>query len=472
LACNNTIYKGLFLSQQKEIQSYTTGIALILAEIISEYNRNFVPKLNDQLKIRKWYKLDNAATIYSLISSNKSPSMFRLSCTLKHRINIKNLQTALNRIIVRFPYFDVNLKKGFFWAYWEKNQNDPKIVAETKYPCQRLPIYSRGVFPFRVKAYYNRIAIEFHHSLTDGIGGLIFLKALVAEYLHLRGITPEDWDNIFRPNQTPDPEEFEYAYKRNYREKLPFPKNQRIAFRPPLTCEKRKKYHVTIGTTSVKELLKVSREKKVTITELLTSIYLDAFQNILYNLPVHQRKRHMKPMRVAVPVNLRNLYPSKTMRNFSFMVSAELNPKLGRYSFKEILHLVHHSLRKEVSTKTITQYISRNVKGELFPLMRIIPLFLKRLIGGLLYEKMGERLYSGKLSNIGKVTMPDAFAKEIESFSLLLAPSSTINTGCSVVSFGDNLNITFCRTVKEAEVEKYFFRKLVELGVQVKIETN
>ena len=324
------------------IYSYITGIAFILAENISEYDRNFVPKLHDQLKIRKWYKLDNAATIYSLVNSNKSPCLFRLSCTLKHRINIKDLQTALNRIIIRFPYFDVNLKKGIFWAYWEKNQNDPKIVAETKYPCQRLPIYSRGVFPFRVKAYFNRIAIEFHHSLTDGTGGLIFLKALVAEYLHLRGITPEDWGDIFRPNQVPDSEEFECAYKRNYREKLPFPKAQRTAFRPPLTNENKKKYNVTIGTLSVKEILKVSRENKVSITELLTSIYLDALQHILYNLPFHQRKRQMKPIRIAVPINLRNLYPSKTMRNFSYMVSTELNAKLGRYSFKEILHLVHH----------------------------------------------------------------------------------------------------------------------------------
>jgi len=374
--------------------------------------------------------------------------------------------------MVRFPYFDVSLKKGLFWTYWEKNQNDPKIVAETKYPCRRLPVYSRGVFPFRVKAYFNRIAIEIHHSLTDGTGGFIFLKALVAEYLHLRGITPEDWGDIFRPNQVPDPEEFEYAYKRNYREKLPFPRAQGTAFKPPLTCEKSKKYHVTNGIISVKEILKVSREKKVTITELLTSIYLDALQNILYNLPFHQRKRHMKPIRIAVPVNLRNLYPTKTMRNFSYLVSTELNPKLGRYSFKEILNLVHHSIRKEVATKNLTQNISRNVKVELFPLLRIIPLFLKRFLAKLLHEKMGERLYSGKLSNIGKVSMPEAFAKEIDNFYFLFAPSSTINTGCSITSFGDNLNITFGRTIKEPEVEKYFFRKLVELGIHVRIETN
>jgi NRPS condensation-like uncharacterized protein len=444
-----------------------------LSEITNEYEANFIPKIGKILTTPlKRYKLDNAATIYSLVSTNKSPSLFRLSCTLKKRINLRDLQKALNRIIVRFPYFDVNLKKGLFWAYWEKNPHDPKIVAEQKYPCQKLPIYNRGVFPFRVKAFFNRIAIEFHHSVTDGTGGIIFLKALVAEYLQLRGLKTDDYGDIFRPDETPHPDEFEYAYKRNYRKELPFPKNKRKAFKPPLTREKRKKYHVVTGILSVKELLKVSREKKVTITELLTSIYLESLQEILINLPPNKRKNHMKPIRVAVPVNLRNLFPSKTMRNFSFMVSPELNPKLGIYSFDEILHLVHHSIRQEVATKQISQFISRNVKGELFPLLRILPLFVKRLFGGLIYENLGEGLYSGKLSNLGKVTMPEAFANEIENFEFLLSPSSSINSGCAVISWGDKLNISFGRTVKEAEIEKYFFRKLVSLGIHVKIETN
>jgi len=444
-----------------------------LPDITNEYESNFIPKIKKIItKPLNRYKLDNAATIYSLVSTNKSPSLFRLSCTLKQRINLKDLQRALKRIIVRFPYFDVNLKKGLFWAFWERNPNDPKIVAESKYPCQKLPIYNRGVFPFRVKAYFNRIAIEFHHSVTDGTGGIIFLKALVAEYLQLRGLKTDDYRDIFTPDQTPHPDEFEYAYKRNYRKELPFPKNKRKAFKPPLTREKMKKYHVTTGIISVKELLNISREKKVTITELLTAIYLESLQEILINLPENERKKHLKPIRIAVPVNLRKLFPSKTMRNFSFMVSPELNPKLGVYSFEEILHLVHHSIRQEVATKTISQYISRNVKGELLPFMRILPLFIKRLFGSLIYENLGEGLYSGKLSNLGKVTMPEAFANEIDNFEFLLAPSSSINSGCAVISWGDKLNISFGRTVKEAEIEKYFFRKLASLGLHVKIETN
>ena len=38
---------------------------------------------------------------------------------------------------------------------------------------------------FRVICYKNRVAIEFFHALTDGAGGMVFLKSLMAEYTKL-----------------------------------------------------------------------------------------------------------------------------------------------------------------------------------------------------------------------------------------------------------------------------------------------
>ncbi|MGC9779790.1 MAG: hypothetical protein HZR80_11150 [Candidatus Heimdallarchaeota archaeon] len=444
-----------------------------MTDVAQDYSRNFTPKFFDRMKRPfNWYKLDNAASIFSMLSSDKSPSIFRMSCTLKQRINVKDLQTALNRIMVRFPYFDVHLRTGVFNYYWEKNPNDPKIVAESKYPCQKLPIYDRGVFPFRVRAYFNRVAVEFHHSLTDGTGAITFLKALVAEYLHLRGVDSNDWEDIFRINQTPDPSEYDYAYKKNYRKENPSTKTKSVAFKPPFTHEKKRVFHVTTGIMSVSDLLKVSREKKVTMTDLLTTIYLDSLQTILFSLPADIQKNHMKPIRIAVPVNLRKIFPTKTMRNFTFMIAPEVDPRLGWHSFNEVLSQVHHSMRKEIGKKQLNQHISQNVRSEQFPIIRTAPLFVKQLIAGFLYNRFGEQQFSGKLSNMGKVTMPKEFSDEIENFELVLAPSTNITSSCAVVSFGDKLVINFGRTVKESTVEKLFFRNLNELGLKIKIETN
>ncbi|MHA1125341.1 MAG: hypothetical protein ACTSO7_06390 [Candidatus Heimdallarchaeota archaeon] len=420
----------------------------------------------------QWYKVDNAGTMWSLVSRKKSPNIFRLSCTLTSEINVEDLQVALEKVIERFPYFRVNLRPGIFWYYWETNTGTPELVAESKYPSQFIPIYNKGQFPFRVRVYKKRIAIEFHHSLTDGTGGLAFLKALIGEYFHMRGFKVNDWQGIFRPEQTPHPNEELDSYKDNFYNYMPNPKLMPKAFQPPFSKEDVGTFNIVSGILSVKETLKVTREMKTTITELFTAIYLEALQEVLFNIPDKYRKRFLKPIRIPIPVNLRNIYPSKTMRNFTAVVNPELDPRLGKYSFKEIVKIVHHVMGCEICDKNVKQQISRNVRGEMHPVVKYMPLFVKKLFMKIIHNIFSETAYSGKISNVGRVTMPPEFSDEIERFDFILGASRQITTGCGVVSYKDNLLVTFGRTVKEATIEKFFFRKLVELGIQVKIETN
>ncbi|HUT82631.1 MAG TPA: hypothetical protein VMZ29_15655 [Candidatus Bathyarchaeia archaeon] len=428
----------------------------------------YIPSLKEKKSPLDWYQLDNAATIFSLINSKRSTNVFRVSCTLKNPINHDEMQFSLTRVIERFPYFDVSLRDGFFWSYWIRNNDWPKIEPETQFPCQQINIWSKGTFPFRVKIYENRVAIEFHHSITDGYGGITFLKALIADYLSIKGIKPSNWGDVFHYEQTPNPREYEYSYRSNYLKGLPMPRINKRGFKPPLTKVKKGEFHLISSTISVKEILEVARDKKVSITELLTAVYLEALQEVAFTIPEHKRKRYFKEIRIAVPVDLRNLYQSKTMRNFAFMLNPEIDPRLGKYSFDEILSSVHHSLRHDNSKRYLNQYISRNVSGELYPIVRFIPLFLKRIFGQFIYKRMGEAQNSGKLSNLGKITMPNEFANEIENFEFILAPSDTITTGCAVISFQDKFTINFSRTVEEPLVEKYFFERLLKLGIQVK----
>ncbi|MHA2309766.1 MAG: hypothetical protein ACXABJ_10850, partial [Candidatus Heimdallarchaeaceae archaeon] len=60
------------------------------------------------------YRLDNAATLFSLASSHRIPAMFRISASLVDPIKITTLQQALDTIIIRFPYYRVNQKIGLF----------------------------------------------------------------------------------------------------------------------------------------------------------------------------------------------------------------------------------------------------------------------------------------------------------------------------------------------------------------------
>lgn len=66
---------------------------------------------------KDWLPLDNAAKIYPSTASLKSPAEFRLAFTLKEPVRLMWLQKALSRLMPRFPYFQVYLRRGFFLYY-------------------------------------------------------------------------------------------------------------------------------------------------------------------------------------------------------------------------------------------------------------------------------------------------------------------------------------------------------------------
>ncbi len=427
-----------------------------------------VGRINDETKNVRWYRLDNAAKVFPSVLSTRITTVYRISLSLKRTVRISYLQRALENIIHRFPYYNVHLRRGLFWYYFETNHSVPRVFPETRYPCSKISLKA-GVFPFRVKAYRNRIAVEFSHMLTDGSGAVIFLKALTAEYLSLSGLKIDDWGEVFRKGQSPHEAEFEYAFRNNYRKNIPAPPKLNKAFHIPFGLEKKGIYRITTGIVSCDRIIKRSKDFGVSITEFLTAVLMESIYKLFLSLPAQQRKR---VIRVLLAVNLRKLYPSITMRNFSLFVTPEIDPRLGDYSFEEILNGVHHYIRMEVNDKLIARQLSRNVGGELHPLARIIPRVFKDLFFSAVYNTLGEFLATCSLSNIGRIDLPDQLANEVERFDFIPAPSTVAKKHCSIISYQNRMHISFGRMIKETNLERYFFSRLVELGIPVKIETN
>jgi len=88
------------------------------------------------------------------------------------------------------------VKKGFFWGKLITNLKIPEIEIYDGNTNQRLPFGEKRLL-FRILVKQNRIAVEFHHILTDGYGSSVFLNTLLVEYFKLKGISVIDWNNIF-----------------------------------------------------------------------------------------------------------------------------------------------------------------------------------------------------------------------------------------------------------------------------------
>jgi len=425
-------------------------------------------KHNINAEQHDWYRLDNAALIYPSIQSDRITTMFRISMTLKETVNPRILQKSLEEVIKNFPFYRVRLKRGFFWYYLEHNPKLPRVERDVRYPLGRLHPRLGTRFLFRVRYWQSRIAVEFCHVLTDGTGGMTFLKALVYDYLIRLGKDVGDPGDI-PAGMLPD-EAAEDAYNRFYKSPLPLPDKGRKAFHIRGKLLRPGAIRITRGVIPVESILKEAKKRNVSLTTLLVAVYIDALQELQDTYVSKNLKK--RPVAVQVPVNMRSIYPSKTLRNFSLFVIPEIDPRLGKYSFDEILQIVRETLITQTNEKAISRYLARNVGGQRNWLVRIIPLFFKKLLMPFLYTRMGENLCSGTLSNLGLVKLPEGMAKEVEQIDFILATNPINKVGCAVCSFGDKLVVNFSRNIHEADVERLFFTRLVKMGIHVKIDTN
>ena len=65
----------------------------------------------------------------------------------------------------------------------------------------------------RVIAHENRIAVEFFHALTDGSGGLVFLKTLLKEYISEKyNVTVPEGYGMLNVLDEPTPAELEDSF--------------------------------------------------------------------------------------------------------------------------------------------------------------------------------------------------------------------------------------------------------------------
>ena len=418
-----------------------------------------------------WYRLDNAANLYPAVQSARIPTMFRFSMTLRDMVDPKALQASMDALMPRFPFWQVRLHRGFFWFYLEHNEARPRLQKDVRYPNARLHPRLGTRHMFRVRYWNNRIAVEFSHVLTDGTGGLTYLKSLVYDYLKRTGADPGDPGDIPTAAQPPSPEEAEDAYQRFYQRPLPLPNKGRKTFHTPGRMLSPGVYLLTTGIAPMDAVMAEAKRRGVTLTVLLTAIYLDVLQQVQdREEPRIGRKR---PIALSVPVNLRSIWPSRTLRNFTLYVSPEIDPRLGPYTFDEILQVVRNFMGAEVNEKAISRQISRNVGAQRNPVVRATPLFIKRLVSPfLLYRRMGESLHSGTLSNIGRVQLPDGMTRLVERVEFIPIPNPVNRTNLSMTGYNGHLYMNFGRVIRETDVEMGFFRRLVKMGIPVRIETN
>ena len=436
---------------------------------MEEINRFLTQNLSPARSLR-WMRLDNAAKIFPAAKRRNWNNFFRISATLTEPIDTGVLASALDVTARRFPSIAVRLRRGVFWYYLEEIPKTPSIQPEKSCPLAHAPFHEVRQCAFRVLVYKNRVAVEFFHALTDGTGALVFVKTLLAEYLSEKyGLSVQAEKGVLGRLEEPAPEELEDSFAR-YAGDVTASRAESTAYHLSGTPERDGYKNLVTMMIPAEKLRACAKEHGVSVTELLCAAMMQAIGELqAEKVP---NVRHRKPVKVLIPVNLRNLFPSRSLRNFASYITPEIDPRMGDCSFSELCSLVHHKMGLENNRRTMQAKFAANVASERSPILRVMPLFIKNIAMKAVFDAVGECKSCLCLSNLGRVELPEVMVPYVQRMDFIIGVQARAPHDCGVVTWGDTVYINCIRSIQEPELEYRFYRVLHRLGLPVKVESN
>ena len=404
------------------------------------------------IKVSKWYRLDNAAKIFPPSKNKYDSKIFRFTVSLVENVDKDILNVALTKTLQEYPIFRSVLKRGLFWYYLEESNIKP-VVEEHLRPCSK---FDTGLL-FQVTYYKKRINLEVNHALTDGTGTLMFLKTLVVNYLEEKyKINSKEAINKASIKESSN-DSFRKYYTGKIKKSIT---SSKIAYKIKDEKYVENRLKIIEGIVDVNSLLKLAKKYNVTLTVYLVSLLIKCIGESM------ELKARKKPIVVTVPVNLRNYYPSYTVRNFFNAVNISF--KYNGEDIADIIKVVNEEFKRNLTKENVENKMNNMAKLEDIFILRLIPIFIKDLVLRYAY-KFTENYATMTLSNIGIIDIPEVYQKYIDYFDVFISTSKIQLCMCSYLN---KMLLTFTSQFVNSEIEKNFFRYLTAEGINVTINTN
>jgi hypothetical protein len=406
-----------------------------------------------------WYPLDNAAKVYPLSMKHGQMAVFRLSAYLDEPIIPELLQIALDTTIKRFPFFATTIKAGFFWHYIDSTKRRFNAEPESDLPCKPMNVSISGAQSFRVLYYQNRISVEFFHILTDGSGGLTFLKTLLAQYMKLQGIEVPSAMGVLNINDAPTTEEAENGFLKAEPSKKTSGFISKTALQMSGKLSSVKPVQILHFVMDAEKAKNVAKSKDATVTTFMLALIFLACKYATDDIKGR--------LQIQVPVNMRKHYPSTTMRNFSMYCTIKLPIEIVN-SLDDILPEIKKQLTEGSSKENMNEMLNSTIK--MVNSFRFIPLFIKKPAAKVIYGVLGDAVLTTTLSNLGLVELPEGLNEHVTNMDFVLGTGITNRASCSMITVHNNLNLSITKLTADPSFENKISDLLKQFDIPFKVQ--
>ena len=428
---------------------------------------------------RAWVRLDNASSMFLAALSDTDPKVFRMTAEMDHDVDPELLQTALDMTFDRYPLYHSVLRRGVFWYYLQDSDLRPTVAAENEHTCASIYQADVRTLLFRVVYHRRRINLEVFHALSDGTGALWFLTDLLREYVALAS----GERSVHASAAVEDP--LQLLEADSFSEHFRTGTHARVGEKPARNTERRglgrfvgastaKAYRargtrtpdnrtrLVEATMPVVDVLALARHEQVSLTSYLTALF---FQSIR---AAGGAMDEAKMFGASVPVNLRQLFPSTSARNFFTTVRLEHTYDAGHEDLGIAARNLDVQLRQQTTAHALRERVERFMRFESMIVLRIVPVQIKNVMLGLL-NRASNRGLSVAVSNLGNIRLPEQVAAHV---TRMFFHVSAVRPQFCAVSCAGQLTVSFTSPFIDTDHVREFVRFLTARGVPVQVAAS
>lgn len=410
------------------------------------------------MRKKQWYKLDQVGNFYSFLGDIISQNIFRFSADIKDDIDVSILQKSFDETLKEYPLFNVTLRKGMFWYYLEETSEKYRIYEDEPPFCNFKMFDQNHPFLFRVTYYKKRINFEVSHILSDGRGSLEFFKKLISRYVikyyKLDGVDLNFNDGSYSKKA-------EDSFLKNYKDSGVY-----INSVDKVYHYKSQKYknltRYLEGHVNVKKVLDLAHKNNVTLTVLIISVLIYSFKDVLSD------KDFNKSVIIDVPVDLRNYFNSKSVRNFFTLTHVSYKFKSREDTLQDIMKEIDLQLKDILIKENLERRVNQLTKLEKNIFCRLAPLPIKIVIMKIA-DIIARSMSSTCLSNIGIIKLDSEIEKYVININTLV---STPGFQILLCTYKDNLCLGMSTIFKNNEVLKNFCRWFTNQGIEITMNVS